>query len=759
MATATPLTTTLVPADTSVTKTEVFDVEMASWILENKDIHKEEKEAVRKLFRGKKRGNQHDTTYKLGRDLKNEDVGRYFPLRGTGLQCCWADTRAALAKKYYWDVDMRNAQATLLEQYARKRGWTCDKLKYYNENRDDYIAELMEMGMERWEAKEKVCRVMFGGSSEGMPDFFVNELQPELRKLMENIFSENKTKYSTVAKRGVRTMMACVLQTEERLCLMAMDTSLAKQGRSLDVLIHDGGLVRKKDGETAFPVDIMRKTEKDIQELTGYSVSLAIKELKTSLSGPSEEDEEDAEVIDDAYAARRFCDLMGDRFVADGGLLWVFNSETGMWSCDKSSLERVITSLNGKLVFRQTTPTGVKTFDYSGSVEKRSALIRMLPSVATLKDGWMRERIHSDANKLLFPDGIYDFETDTFTPQFDPNIVFTARMPRKFCPRETVLPQMEFIRTHTFAEPFNATGDDKTLLHELMRAALGDFTRKKAVVGLGPQDCSKGMTTQLTQTAFGSYVQPFNGNSLLHKGFSSESEREFTFVMKFCQARFAFSSEIRIPKDSRTPVAIDGNLFKTLVSGGDEIQARRLNENPIPIVNKAQLFIFANDMPTFSPASDDVSSKIVPVNWSFSFVEHPMLPTEKKRDPEMSKKYKQAEYGDAFFWIIVDEYKKWKSTGFKEIELPETARLGLDDLIPIKKLGPLLMEEFVFTKSTLDAVPFDDIADYVKSEGWEGSTNKLGRELTALGLGVGRKREKNKITVLRTGLRRRAENQ
>lgn len=292
MTTATT-TLTLAGPDVAIVKQEVFDVDFARWIIDNKDIGKDDRDAVRRLYKNRTNGNQHVTNYKLGKDIKHADVGRWCALRGEGLQCVSRDCRAALAQRYYWDVDIRNAQPTLLQQYAEKHGWICDKLKSYNENRDDHVQDIQDtFQIERGEAKERVCRVMFGGMCEGLTPFFVNELQPELRKLMENVYAANQKEYPSIAKRGIRSLMALILQTEERKCLMALDTSLSRQGRSLDVLIHDGGLVRKKDGESRMPEEILRKAEIDILATTGYKVSLAVKELKTTLErGDSDDDE------------------------------------------------------------------------------------------------------------------------------------------------------------------------------------------------------------------------------------------------------------------------------------------------------------------------------------------------------------------------------------------------------------------------------------------------------------------------------------
>ena len=273
--------------DLCIQKEEVFDVDMANYIIDNKDISKDERDAVRRIVKARVNGNKHITDYKLGKDIKHEFLGRFCAVKGIGLQCLSRECRAALAQKYYWDIDIRNAQPVLLQQYAEKRGWVCEALARYNQNRDEYIEELMsELSIERGEAKEKVCRILFGGHSEGMTPFFVRELQPEVGRLMTSIFNEHQLTYPSVAKRAnaTRSMMAFVLQSEERKCLLAMDRSLAAHGRSLDVLIHDGGLVRKKDGEVCFPEELLRKVEKDIHRATGYHVSLVNKPLVTTIT-------------------------------------------------------------------------------------------------------------------------------------------------------------------------------------------------------------------------------------------------------------------------------------------------------------------------------------------------------------------------------------------------------------------------------------------------------------------------------------------
>ena len=287
--------------DKSITKEETIDVDFAQWIVNNKDISKDERDGVKRLLKKRQNGNKCEIHYKLGKDAKHDDLGRWIALKGTGLQWLSRECRGALAQKFYWDIDIRNAQPTLLQQYAEKRGWKCDKLTHFNKHREDYISEMMEgLAVDRNEAKERVLRLMFGGQAVGLTSFFVEELQPELGMLMRNIYNENQSKYPFISKRlnATRSMMSFVLQTEERNCLMAMDSSLGRQGRSMDVLIHDGGLVKKKDGEVKFPEDILRKVERDVKTETGYDISLAVKPLGTTFE--RDEDELDN---DEAYEA------------------------------------------------------------------------------------------------------------------------------------------------------------------------------------------------------------------------------------------------------------------------------------------------------------------------------------------------------------------------------------------------------------------------------------------------------------------------
>jgi len=281
----------VISPDTSITKTEKFNSSRLAQLLNNPSTTADDRTILRAIKSGTRNLCYYDVTYKLGKSVKMEAIGRYYPIKGGG-QSLSRDIRAALYGEFYHDVDIVNAQPTILTQYCDKNGWKCDALKDYVQHRDERMKEAHEfMGGDRAEIKQKINQIIFGGSADGMPEFCL-ALHKELSQVRQNVWDRNKDKFKSLAKKPnfLRSAMAHVLQTEECKCLLAMDRSLSKRGYSLDVLIHDGGLVAKKD-DAEIPDDILRAVEDDIKKITDYTIRLAVKPMNTTIQFQDEKDE------------------------------------------------------------------------------------------------------------------------------------------------------------------------------------------------------------------------------------------------------------------------------------------------------------------------------------------------------------------------------------------------------------------------------------------------------------------------------------
>lgn len=292
MATHTQTLLSVWSADMSITKEEIIDVNALAILAKTDDLSAEDHAKLRAVKRKLVRGRYLDSTYKLGKNIKavDSDVGRLCVVRGVGLQALPRQIRGALAMANYHDIDIEGCHPTLCLQVCERQGIACDGQKEFLNNRAKYIDELCEhLQVDKGRVKERINALYFGfpTASDGMSEFFVKTLHPELMKARELIVSLPEWAEHIKFLRGKDNRqgraLSYILQTIERSCLLELDASATRNKRSLDVFIHDGGLIRKLDGEKVFPVELLRVFEDDISKRTGFKVKLAVKPLTTDL--------------------------------------------------------------------------------------------------------------------------------------------------------------------------------------------------------------------------------------------------------------------------------------------------------------------------------------------------------------------------------------------------------------------------------------------------------------------------------------------
>ena len=320
MATTTALALDVEQYPEELEKREVYDLDFANDL---RDILKQlavnardtterekwKKQSVLLALYSKKTENINEvrTRYMLGRKVRHEadNIGRLVAEGGIGLQTFCREVRNALGANYYHDIDIVNSQPTILAQLCDRKGWACPVLKRYIETREEVIGDVVDLlrreGSVREEdlrdvAKKRIVGLFNGGSAEGLTPF-VRELGDEAYRIRGNVWNAYSEELKWLAKCDRRTgkAVAWVYQTEERKCLMAIARALEVRGRRMDVFIHDGGLVRKREGEAEFPNAMLREVEEDVFRETGYRIVLAIKPMTTSLERTGGTDNEYAE--------------------------------------------------------------------------------------------------------------------------------------------------------------------------------------------------------------------------------------------------------------------------------------------------------------------------------------------------------------------------------------------------------------------------------------------------------------------------------
>lgn len=278
-------------AETSITREEKIDMDALSHLLTLvDDLPREDIARLKTIKKGISKGCWFSATYKLGKQMKSaeEMLGRLCVVKGIGLQALPSDQRAYLARANYTDVDIVSAHPTLMLQLCERKGLVCEEQRKFLTSRTEYFKALCDtLDCDRDFAKKKINALYFGFPSavEGLPEMFV-PLHKEILCAREVLVTSEEwakhLKFLNGKDNRLGKGLSFILQTTERSCLIALDKAARVAGRSMDVLIHDGGLIRKVEGETDFPVELLRAFEKSIEADTTFKVKLSLKPMITS---------------------------------------------------------------------------------------------------------------------------------------------------------------------------------------------------------------------------------------------------------------------------------------------------------------------------------------------------------------------------------------------------------------------------------------------------------------------------------------------
>ncbi len=545
------------------------------------------------------------STYTYGYSKKTAmsrgGYGRLYGMEKGSMERIEKTLRHSLCAGIYWDIDMVNAQPTILSQMARARNVSAKWLRYYVENREMLLSELSKrMGMSRGEVKEWVIKCLFGCK---IPE--LGELQKEMRELSSELRNDYGELYDMIKAEKERNVvgafLAYVAQTEECKCLRAMDDYFTKNKREVGVLNYDGCMVYIAENETEFPSALLRGCEKYIKDTCGYDIVLVVKDMKCSSDFKSGKTKIlRCSEVDDVYMTRNFIEKMNGRLVHDSDYgIMVYDEETGLWTSDENVLRREI--VDAKLVVEAMD--GV--VNYSGFLYKQKNIMDQLPSLLSASY-FFENNIDKSIGKLLFKDGIYDMKTREFREGFDKDLVFSGRIGRNF-PRERDEKMIEEMNKLLFKDPFyEAEQDVGVYLKQLLaRGIAGEYRDKVSIWAIGETNSGKGVQTIALMKCFESFISTYNPNALLYnKNSGSDEAKKLSWVYPIHNSRISIGNEVR------SNGIIDSSVAKQITSGGDPIKIRKNFKDEEDRYMRATIVYLCNDMAKFDTLDNAIADRI-----------------------------------------------------------------------------------------------------------------------------------------------------
>lgn len=283
-------------------KTELHDPNVMDELLKDTlSFSKRDLGNLGRYKRERSHGNKVQVEYIFGKGCES-GIGRVFPKNGIGLQSFPHDMRNPLLEKYYWDCDIENCHYHILSKLAKNWNLKTEAIDQYLNNRDIELAKISD---NRKVAKTAFLKVAYGGKIKEYNEYYSDEGIPidaniELLKAIEkemNVIVEfcwiKHVQYQKIVKKKDNpkfSVFALVLQTEERKCLLAMESYLKTQNRYIGIYIHDSGGIAKLEGEIFFPDVLLRGAESYIKEHVGYEIKLKIKPYQHNFKIINKED-------------------------------------------------------------------------------------------------------------------------------------------------------------------------------------------------------------------------------------------------------------------------------------------------------------------------------------------------------------------------------------------------------------------------------------------------------------------------------------
>jgi hypothetical protein len=328
----------------------------------------------------------------------------------------------------------------LLECQEAGLGDIAVHLRQYVENRQAVLEQIgKDYGLSTYEErKQAVVAVLNGGDpprylNQGKGGFYLSKLRSEVRLLGTLLMA--KPEYASLAEvaknlKGKVTFLHYLMTRKELQLLVEIASCFMKRGRQVNGLIYDGLLVRRPaPGEDASA--LAQQVEAEVRERTECHFCLAVKPMVSRYTELMEAPEP---LVDDDYAAEVFVSLYGrETFRLVGNHIHLFDKETGMWGYNPADLQKAVHAhKQGYLLFKDGS------VNYGGDSVNVKKMLSMVPNHIEADKDFNAKSVDSSLGKLLFKDGIYDFETDKFTPGFDPKLVFRGRIDRALtasCPR------------------------------------------------------------------------------------------------------------------------------------------------------------------------------------------------------------------------------------------------------------------------------------------------------------------------------------
>ena len=686
-------------------------------------------------LRKKIKKNTISVKYDFSKVIKDREYGRLYPTKGVSNYCCVNfNIRSYFAREYYKYIDLSCCHANILRDLAIHYKIKGDELIKYCSDRDYY---LKEYGISKKTINEQcnnsVCYQKH--------TFFINIFniiygkEGILKKSIETEYFKplwDSIKDTEPNKEGKFIALMC--QTYEARIIQRAINHLVDRKMPPNSYIYDGLLLKK---EYNIDLDILNEylnfsylevPMTPVFKNEDFEISKQFQDIfnrEAVRDAPDDLDSETEDIMTDDEIADAILKEHKGEVINNRGTLYAYYKH--FWNKDVAYVFEIWTSICNLNIVRnpKQKPRKVGSLTQYWEKYKRQMINKVsyyLPIV---------DYLDKSCGEITFTDGVYNLATKEFTRHEDYGVRYSTLSVRREFPTDTS--KIEEIKS-IILDIFNGNEEKMTEFLNFLARSLGKHvTDKLALLLVGERNSGKGvLISLLEQSLAGVCGNLLSGDIISKKGSFESAERKNGCLAPVCNNLICFSQEID-PKGK-----FDGAIWRTLVSGGDEVSFR-LSYSKLEVKNiQASVVFTSNVVISFDQANS--SDTLLVCNMPCQYRED--IPddntyrgyTIKQANPKIKEILKEKNYIDAFTLFLFDYYVPDKPN--YQI-LKEEARLisEIDDVVDTSEnLQMSIKDLYIICPNTQNSVPQTDVHRVLKSISSTYTPAKIAGVLEAMGV-------------------------
>ena len=431
---------------------------------------------------------------------------------------------------------------------------------------------------------------------------------------------------------------------------------------------------------------------------------------------------------DDIGASEIVINNYKDILIICKGILYVKYND--IWSSTKEEVDKLLIHFIGKLDILFYGADGKRKYHYNKIIKHiKDCIVCIKANKTIVNDNFYDDMIKNNKYYLPFNDGIYSFK-DKKLYKYDelPNIHFTYKINRNF-PKYNKKDYDELMKKVII--PIYPNKDERTYnAHIKSRALAGCYEDKKWYGYSGSRNSGKGTETGILRSAFENFVMEFNAKCLvLNKFTNPDIAKGLNWIVDKKDARIIISNEI----DGDDNTVLNGAFIKTLASGGDAMEGRRLYENSVSFIPQFTMFLCYNKFYKVEPA--DATENLEQFEYKSKFVSQEELidgvPFLKLKDDNIKNFIKQDRIIDAYTLYILNSFTNPRMNTPENIKISTEINNGENEM----SVEQFIIKNFQNTDNNKDRLHTDTITEILNVNGYKINTIETGKLMNRIGIG------------------------